>query len=210
MTTDAKYGTSEPARNAIITVPGQTALARSVNKIPTDCSLQDVPVVVNPPVAPPVNPLIYPPQTPVTPPTLVEPPIPSIVKISIPQKVHFALDKSHLSPATTKLLDEIVSVLKANPSISVDLAGHTDPRAPQAYNQALGMRRATAVRNYLLRKGISTSRMTIRSQSFNKRASNNQGVNPYALDRRVEFEYRDVRGMELEVIDRFDDLQPER
>jgi outer membrane protein OmpA-like peptidoglycan-associated protein len=203
VTTDAKYGTSEPARNAIITVPGQTALARSINKIPTDCSLQDAPVAVNPPITTPVTP-------PVVPPTPVEPPIPSLVKISIPQKVHFALDKSSLSPATTKLLDEIERVLKANPSISIDLAGHTDPRAPQAYNQALGMRRATSVRNYLLRKGISTNRMTIRSQSFNNRATNDQGVNPYALDRRVEFEYRDVRGVELEVIDRFDDLQPER
>jgi outer membrane protein OmpA-like peptidoglycan-associated protein len=211
VTTDAKYGTSEPARNAIVTVPGQTALARSINKIPTDCSLQDVPVAVNPPlVAPPVTPPIAPPKPPVVPPTPVEPPIPSIVKISIPQKVHFALDKSHLSPATTKLLDEIVRVLKANPSISIDLAGHTDPRAPQAYNQALGMRRATSVRNYLLRKGISTNRMTIRSMSFNNRATTDQGVNPYALDRRVEFEYRDVRGVELQVIDRFDDLQPER
>jgi outer membrane protein OmpA-like peptidoglycan-associated protein len=206
VTTDAKYGTSEPARNAIITLPGQTALARSVNKIPTDCSLQDVPVAVNPPVAPPIDP----PKVPVTPPIPVEPPLPGIVRISIPQKVHFALDKSHLSPATTKLLDEIVRVLKANPSISVDLAGHTDPRAPQAYNQALGMRRATSVRNYLLRKGISTNRMTIRSMSFNNRATTDQGVNPYALDRRVEFEYRDVRGVELQVIDRFDDLQPER
>jgi outer membrane protein OmpA-like peptidoglycan-associated protein len=206
VTTDAKYGTSEPARNAIVTVPGQTALARLINKIPTDCSLQDVPVAVNPPVTPPVVPQ----KPPVVPPTPVERPIPSIVKISIPQKVHFALDKSHLSPATTKLLDEIVRVLKANPSISIDLAGHTDPRAPQAYNQALGMRRATSVRNYLLRKGISTNRMTIRSMSFNNRATTDQGVNPYALDRRVEFEYRDVRGVELEVIDRFDDLQPER
>ncbi len=207
VTTDAKYGTSEPARNAIVTVPGQTALAREaqlsepVKKIPADCSLQNVPVAVNPPIK------VTPPPAPPIP---VEPPIPSIVKISIPQKVHFALDKSYLSPATTKLLDEIVRVLQANPSISVDLAGHTDPRAPQAYNQALGMRRATAVRNYLLRKGISTNRMTIRSMSFNNRATADQGVNPYALDRRVEFEYRDVRGVELQVIDRFDDLQPER
>jgi outer membrane protein OmpA-like peptidoglycan-associated protein len=210
VTTDAKYGTSEPARNAIVTVPGQTALARLVQKIPTDCSLQDVPVAVNPPVTPPVTSPIDPPKPPIVPPTPIEPPTPSIVKISIPQKVHFALDKSYLSPATTKLLDEIVRVLKANPGISVDLAGHTDPRAPQAYNQALGMRRATSVRNYLLRKGISTNRMTIRSNSFNNRVTNDQGVNPYALERRVEFKYRDVRGMEFEVIDRFDDLQPER
>ncbi len=76
------------------------------------------------------------------------------------------MDKSYISPASAKLLDEIVAVLKAHPYISVDLAGHTDPRAPQAYNQALGLRRATSVRNYLLRKGIAPQRMTIRSMSF--------------------------------------------
>jgi parallel beta-helix repeat protein len=198
--TDRRYGTSEPGRNAIITIPGQMALARSINKIAPDCSLKNVPVAVTPPLTPPIKP-------PVTP---VELPPPTIVKIEIPRKVHFALDKSNLSPATIKLLDEITRVLAANPSITIDLAGHTDPRAPQAYNQALGLRRATAVRNYLLRKGVAANRMTIRSMSFNNRASSDQGVNPYALDRRVEFEYRDVRGIELQVIDRFDDLQPER
>jgi outer membrane protein OmpA-like peptidoglycan-associated protein len=199
-TTDRRYGTSEPGRNAIVIIPGQLTLARSINKVPPDCSLKNVPVAVTPPLTPSTKP-------PVTP---VELPPPTIVKIEIPRKVHFALDKSSLSPATIKLLDEITRVLAANPSITIDLAGHTDPRAPQAYNQALGLRRATAVRNYLLRKGVAANRMTIRSMSFNNRASSDQGVNPYALDRRVEFEYRDVRGIELQVIDRFDDLQPER
>jgi outer membrane protein OmpA-like peptidoglycan-associated protein len=199
--TDRRYGTSEPGRNAIVTIPGQMALARSITKIPTDCSLKNIPIAVAPPLTPPTKPPV-----PVTP----ELPPPNIVKLEIPRKVHFALDKSNLSPASIKLLDEIIRVLATNPSITIDLAGHTDPRAPQAYNQALGLRRATAVRNYLLRKGVAASRMTIRSMSFNNRASSDQGVNPYALDRRVEFEYRDVRGIELQVIDRFDDLQPER
>jgi outer membrane protein OmpA-like peptidoglycan-associated protein len=198
-TTMPKYGTSEPALNAVVAIPGQTTATRKVNTIPTSCSFQDVPVVVKPPVITP-------------PPVVIPDPVapPAIARIEIPQKVHFALDKSTLSPATTKLLDEIVRVLEANPSIVVDLAGHTDPRAPQAYNQALGLRRATAVRNYLLRKGVAANRMTIRSMSFKQRASSETGVKPYALDRRVEFEYHDVRGVELQVIDRFDDLQPER
>jgi hypothetical protein len=46
--------------------------------------------------------------------------------------------------------------------------------------------------------------------SFNKRYSTESGVKPYALDRRVEFDYRDMRGGEIEAVDRFDDLQPER
>jgi outer membrane protein OmpA-like peptidoglycan-associated protein len=206
-TTMPKYGTSEPARNAVVALPGQTTATRKVNTIPTNCNFQDVPVAVKPPVVTPVTPPPVVTPDPVTPPAVAPP---AIARIEIPQKVHFALDKSTLSPATTKLLDEIVRVLEANPSIVVNLAGHTDPRAPQAYNQALGLRRATAVRNYLLRKGVASNRMTIRSMSFKQRATSESGVKPYALDRRVEFEYRDVRGVELQVIDRFDDLQPER
>jgi outer membrane protein OmpA-like peptidoglycan-associated protein len=200
--TDRHYGTSEPAENVSIVIPGIKAVATPSYPLPADCALA---------VAPTVQPV-----TP-TPPTPSQLP-PTITKITIPRNVHFALDKSILSPASIRVLAEIVRVLKAHPTISIDLGGHTDPRAPQAYNQALGMRRAVAVRNYLLKQGISPQRMTIRSFGFSQRLSNERGVEPYALDRRVEFEYRDLRGGKLEIIDspsetqgeRADDLQPER
>jgi outer membrane protein OmpA-like peptidoglycan-associated protein len=156
--------------------------------------LRNVPVAVQPPVQPDKPPVID--------------PIPT--RIEIARNIHFALDKSHISPASARVLNQIAQVLKANPYIQIDLAGHTDPRAPQAYNQALGMRRAMAVRNYLLKQGIAPQRMTIRSFGFSKRRSNDRGAYPYALDRRVEMEYRDLRGIELEIIDRLDDLQLEK
>jgi outer membrane protein OmpA-like peptidoglycan-associated protein len=191
ISTDRQYGTSEPAENVSIAIPGINAVAVPTYPLPTDCALAAVPAI-----EPAVSPAPTPP--------------PAVTKISIARNVHFALDKSALSTASTQVLDEIVRVLKAHPTISIDLSGHTDPRAPQAYNQALGMRRAVAVRNYLLKQGISPQRMTIRSFGFSQRRSNERGVQPYALDRRVEFEYRDLRGGELEIIDRLDDLQPER
>jgi outer membrane protein OmpA-like peptidoglycan-associated protein len=192
ISSDRQYGTSEPAENVSIALPGINAVATPTYPIPADCALAAVPDS----------------QTAVAPPVPTVPP--ALTKISIARSVHFALDKSALSPASTQVLAEIVRVLKAHPTISIDLAGHTDPRAPQAYNQALGMRRAIAVRNYLLKQGISPQRMTIRSLGFKQRLSNERGVRPYALDRRVEFEYRDLRGGELEIIDRLDDLQLER
>jgi outer membrane protein OmpA-like peptidoglycan-associated protein len=148
-------------------------------------------------------------KPPVSQPPIVEkPPVPN--RIEIARNIHFALDKSFISPASAQVLNRIAQVLKANPYIYVDLAGHTDPRAPQAYNQALGMRRAMSVRNYLLKQGIAPQRMTIRSFGFSKRRSSDRGAYPYALDRRVEMEYRDLRGIELEIIDRLDDLQLEK
>jgi outer membrane protein OmpA-like peptidoglycan-associated protein len=196
---DRRYGTSEPAENILVVQPGLAAIATPSYPIPADCNLV-APAITSSPVTTP--PVVIAPAVPTAP--------PASIKISIPRNVHFALDKSSISPASIPVLTEIVRVLKANSNLSVDLAGHTDPRAPQAYNQALGLRRATSIRNYLLRQGISPQRMTIRSLGFSKRQSNERGVQPYALDRRVEFEYRDLRGGELEVIDRLDDLQPER
>ena len=192
---DRRYGTSEPAENAIVTLPGVPDKTRITTVIPRKCALTEPKIAASP---------IVEPETPVV---VVAP---AKVTITISRNVHFALDKSNLSPASTKVLDQIITVLQANPYISFDLSGHTDPRAPQAYNQALGMRRAVSVRNYLLKRGIEPQRMTIRSEGFSKRRSTETGKQPYALDRRVEFEYRDLRGSQLEVIDKLDDLQLER
>lgn len=190
---DRRYGTSEPAENVTIALSGLNGTVTSTALIPADCALVEPKLADSPVVEPPV------PTTP-----------PAKTTITIARNVHFALDKSYLSPASITALDGIIQVLTANPTISVDLSGHTDPRAPQAYNQALGMRRAISIRNYLLKQGISPQRMTIRSFGFSKRRSNEIGKQPYALDRRVEFEYRDLRGGELEIIDKLDDLQLEK
>ena len=196
---DRRYGTSEPAENVTIALLGGASQVVSTSVIPADCALSEPAIAASPTVITPA---------PIAPIPTTAPP--AITKISIPRNVHFALDKSTISPRSIPLLTEVVRVLKANTYISLDLAGHTDPRAPQAYNQALGMRRATAIRNYLLKQGISPQRMTIRSFGDSKRRSNESGVQPYALDRRVEFDYRDLRGSELEITNSLDDLQPEK
>jgi outer membrane protein OmpA-like peptidoglycan-associated protein len=203
---DRLYGTSEPAENSIVAIPGSIPSAQLTTAMPSDCTLAAIPVAVQPPVTSPIK---LPAKLPVIPPLAIPLP-PTVMKITIARHVHFALDKSTISPVTAQVLNEIARVLQDHPNISADLSGHTDPRANQAYNQALGRRRALAVRNYLLQQGIAPQRMTIRSWGFSKRRSNDQGVGPYALDRRVELEYRDLRGGELEIIDRLDDLQPEQ
>jgi outer membrane protein OmpA-like peptidoglycan-associated protein len=193
--TDDRYGTSEPASNVAINLPGQIAKAEVATVQPENCTLQEQQPTIAQESQPPIKPIAPP---------------PAVTRIEVPSKIHFALDASYISPASAKLLDKVAQVLKAHPYIMLDVAGHTDPRAPQAYNQALGLRRSTAVRNYLLKRGVAPNRMTIRSMSFRKRFSSEAGVNPYALDRRVEFEYHNIRGGEIQAVDRSNDLQPER
>ncbi len=185
--TDPRYGTSEPAHNALITTADTATPA--VETLPPTA----VPRCTNPPVAQ-------------TPPVPVVPQTTPIV-LKVPKNVHFALDKDFISPTSARVLDRITQVLLENPNIIVELQGHTDPRASDAYNLDLGKRRANSTRNYLIRHGIDPARMTIRSFGEQQRISDGDTRLDFARDRRVELIYKDARN--IEVIVQEEDLQLE-
>ncbi|WP_445223243.1 OmpA family protein [Calothrix sp. NIES-2100] len=195
--TDPKYGTSEPAIAAFIG-PRNT----SPNLTPKNPRSTPIPQCTSRPAPPP-------PPTPPTPPP-PEPPTP--LKIRAPRNVHFALDKSFISPASAIVLDRVAQVLKQYPVIVIEIQGHTDPRASNEYNLALGRRRALAVRNYLLRQGVAPERMTIRTLGESQRVSEGSNRVDYARDRRAEIIYKDVRGIDITIEGQEQDLQlePER
>jgi outer membrane protein OmpA-like peptidoglycan-associated protein len=184
--TDPRYGTSEPARNAMLSVD---------------------PTVLRPasPVAPTSNPQCTTPYgetPPVVPPTAVLPP-----QVTVPGNIYFGLDQDAISAKSAQVLDQIVAVLQANPSITVTIVGHTDPRSSDAYNIALGLRRARNARNYLIQQGIAPARLTIRTQGEQQLVSQGTTRLDYARDRRAEFIYKDLSGIEVIVQDT--DLQVE-
>jgi outer membrane protein OmpA-like peptidoglycan-associated protein len=208
-----KYGTSEPARNAIVTDTAGTNPALTTSPDKPECYSGDLTI---PSIANPKTPTIAqtpPPTVPETPaptPAPAPAPIPEKIKLSIPANVHFALDKSDISPRSGAVIKQIATVLKEHPYIVIDLEGHTDPRANNDYNQRLGLRRARSTRNYLVSQGIAPERITIRSYGETKLKTPRTNILDYARNRRVEFFYRDVRGVELEIIEQDSDLQLER
>ena len=182
--TDPQYGTSEPAFNARIVNPDLS--------VPT---LEKVEATI--PAC-------------TTPPQVVQtPPPPEAIVLSVPRQIHFALDRDAISPTSAKILDRIAEVLKQYPTIMITLEGHTDPRASDTYNRELGFRRSRAVRNYLMRQGIASERMTVRSLGETQRASQGNQVTDYARDRRVEIEFTDVRDVEIRFENQESDLQLE-
>jgi outer membrane protein OmpA-like peptidoglycan-associated protein len=195
--TDPRYGTSEPAVAAFI---GTTATPRNF-----------VPGGTLPRIQPPqCTSRPVPPEPPAPPPPPPEVP-PEPIRLRVPRNVHFALDKSFISQESAAVLDRVAQVLQQYPNIVIELQGHADPRASDAYNQALGRRRALSVRNYLLRKGIAPERMTIRSFGESQRkVPGGTDIVDYARDRRVEIIFRDVRGIDLIIEDQEDDLQIEK
>ncbi len=197
--TDPKYGTSEPA---VATKIGTVETPPNVNVTPRIEPINPPQCVSKPAPPPPPTPPAPPPAPPELPP---EP-----IQIQVPRNIHFALDKSFISDESAEVLDKVAEVLKQYPFIVIELQGHTDPRASDAYNQALGKRRALSTRNYLLRKGIAPERMTIRSFGESQRkVPGGTDVVDYARDRRTEIIFKDVRGINLEIIDQEQDLQIE-
>ncbi|MDD7805923.1 MAG: peptidoglycan-associated lipoprotein Pal [Endozoicomonas sp. (ex Botrylloides leachii)] len=83
---------------------------------------------------------------------------------------HFSFDSAQLSDSAYKALDAKAAYLTspqgANETIIVQ--GHTDERGTRTYNLALGERRANAVKNYLVAKGVNASRIQVISFGFEK------------------------------------------
>lgn len=80
--------------------------------------------------------------------------------------VYFSYDSSSLSSVAQGILDRQAAFLKANPSVTVTIEGHADERGTREYNLALGDRRASASRDYLLAQGINAAR--VRTVSYGK------------------------------------------
>ena len=74
--------------------------------------------------------------------------------------VYFGYDESTLSAEAQATLDRQAAFLKANPIIRIVIEGHCDERGTREYNLALGDRRASAARDYLVAKGVNASRLT--------------------------------------------------
>jgi outer membrane protein OmpA-like peptidoglycan-associated protein len=73
--------------------------------------------------------------------------------------VQFGFDKWVLSDGAQTALLQVIKDLQANPNLSVDLEGYTDPTGPQAYNIGLSQRRVEAVRRFLIDQGAEMPRI---------------------------------------------------
>jgi OmpA-OmpF porin, OOP family len=105
-------------------------------------------------------------------------------------EVKFETDKSDLSASFKQMLQGIATVMKENPSYKLNVTGHADDRASDAYNMALSQRRADAVRNYLISQGISGDRITTTAMGERQPKVKATTVEARAENRRVQFDIR--------------------
>ena len=116
------------------------------------------------------------------------PPMPKGTKIAEIPGPNFDFDKSTLTAEGKAKVADAARVLKDNPTIHVEVAGHTDSIGSDAYNQKLSERRAKTVADELVRDGISASRLTPRGYGETKPIADNKTEAGRARNRRVEID----------------------
>ncbi|KVW95490.1 OmpA family protein [Thiobacillus denitrificans] len=100
--------------------------------------------------------------------------------------VNFDFDKAVIRPGDYAKLDQNVTTLKTWGDVDVEVAGHTCSIGTEAYNLGLSQRRAEAVRNYLISKGVSADRLTAKGYGESRPAVSNDTREGRAQNRRVE------------------------
>ena len=98
--------------------------------------------------------------------------------------VYFDYDQSTLTDEAQATLDNQAAFLRASPSFRITIEGHCDERGTREYNLALGDRRASAVRDYLVAKGINASRLSTISYGKERPSVGGSNETSYSLNRR--------------------------
>lgn len=110
----------------------------------------------------------------------------SAILVNLPNGVTFDTDSTVIKPAFRDTLDKVAQSMVQYPNSLIDVYGHTDSTGSDAYNQQLSQRRAQAVADYLISRGVAASR--VRSQGFGESqpVASNATEEGRSANRRVE------------------------
>ena len=101
--------------------------------------------------------------------------------------VHFEYDSSVVKSSEQGNLTAVASYLQANSSVGLLVEGHCDERGTEDYNNSLGERRATALREALINLGVNPAHVITRSFGEYKPVATGQDESAYRQNRRGEF-----------------------
>jgi len=105
----------------------------------------------------------------------------------------FDFDKSVVRPDGKRTIDEALSKIQGTDLEMVIATGHTDSVGTEAYNQKLSERRAQAVKDYLVSKGIPASKITTIGKGKSQPVATNKTSEGRQKNRRVDIEFKGVR-----------------
>jgi uncharacterized repeat protein (TIGR01451 family) len=133
-------------------------------------------------------------------------------KLELTRNIHFEFNKAVIRPESLPILNDVADVLKDNPQINILIEGHTDGVGSVEYNQKLSEKRAAAVRQYLISRGVAGARLATDGKGkLHPIASNDTSIGR-ALNRRVEFLIVNpevMKGKKVEKRPFIEDITPE-
>ncbi|QQS50767.1 MAG: PD40 domain-containing protein [Bacteroidota bacterium] len=110
----------------------------------------------------------------------------SVGSTMILRNVFFDTDSYQLKPASAFELNKVLQMLVENPTLRIEISGHTDNQGSETYNQQLSEKRASSVRDYLVSKGISQIRLSVHGYGFSQPVDSNDTPEGRANNRRTE------------------------
>jgi OOP family OmpA-OmpF porin len=189
---------SEPAAPVVaappVAAPVVETPAPAVAEVPAVVdaapAAMEAPALAEAPPAPPAIVEAPPAPAAVAPPKPAAPvaPAPTAVKVTFETDTFFAFDKSVLQPAGKAKLEDLVSKLQGTDIEVIVATGHTDSTGTDDYNQKLSMRRANAVKAFLVSKGLPAERVFTEGKGEKQPVASNKTAEGRAKNRRVEVE----------------------
>ena len=101
--------------------------------------------------------------------------------------IYFDTNKTTIKPASKKILNKALEVLKQFEDVKLEISGHTDSRGSAELNQKLSEGRAEAVKDWLVENGIASDRLTTVGHGPDKPIDSNETRAGRAKNRRIEF-----------------------
>ncbi|MBU2651047.1 MAG: OmpA family protein [Bacteroidetes bacterium] len=103
------------------------------------------------------------------------------------KNIFFEFNKATLKPESIPELERLIKLLNDVPSLKIEISGHTDNVGSELYNQDLSEKRAQAVVEYLVDKGVEQDRLTYKGYGFAQPIAGNDTEEGRAMNRRTEF-----------------------
>lgn len=117
--------------------------------------------------------------------------------LSMPSGITFATDSATVQSQFRPTLDKVADVLDRYNQTYVDVYGHTDSTGSDAYNQTLSERRAVAVADYLVSRGVEPARLETLGYGETQPIASNDTVEGRAQNRRVEIKIVPIRESDM-------------
>ena len=102
------------------------------------------------------------------------------------QAIQFVQSKAEFLPGAQPALDQLVTFMRDKPTITIELAGHTDNQGDFDQNVLLSKKRVELVKEYLVKNGIAATRITTRGYGPTRPIASNSSESTRQLNRRVE------------------------